>query len=79
MVEDGWTLDDVKAFCDKYNIILKIDYESTSQYVEGTLISQSRTPKTPIVSGSDLKVIVAQAPNENASGEPTEDPSNTNQ
>ena len=70
MVEDGWTVDDVKAFCEKYNITLKIDYQSTSDYTEGTLISQSRSPKTPIVSGSNLKIVVAQAPNENASGEP---------
>lgn len=70
MVEDGWTLDDVNAFCEKYKIVLKVDYQSTSEYAEGTLISQSRSPKTPIVSGSTLKVVVAQAPNENASGEP---------
>ena len=81
MVEDGWTVDDVKAFCEKYNITLKIDYQSTSDYTEGTLISQSRSPKTPIVSGSNLKIVVAQAPNENASGEPedvtTPEPSST--
>ena len=81
MVEDGWTIDDVKAFCEKYNITLKIDYQSTSDYTEGTLISQSRSPKTPIVSGSNLKIVVAQAPNENASGEPedttTPEPSST--
>ena len=75
MVEDGWTVDDVKAFCEKYEITLKIDYQSTSEYVEGTLISQSRSPKTPIVSGSDLKIVVAQAPNENASGELSEEES----
>lgn len=74
MVEDGWTLDDVKAFCDKYSITLKIDYQSTSEYAVGTLISQSRSPKTPIVTGSTLKIVVAQAPNENASGEPKNTP-----
>ncbi len=72
MVEDGWTVDDVKAFCEKYNIKLTIDYQATSQYTEGTLISQSRSPKTPIVSGSTLKIVVAEAPNENSSGEPTD-------
>ena len=78
MVEDGWTIDDVKAFCEKYEITLKIDYQSTSEYVEGTLISQSRSPKTPIISGSTLKIVVAQAPNENASGELKEDESDSN-
>jgi len=77
MVDDGWTVDDVEAFCEKYKIKLSIDYQSTSDYVEGTLISQSRSPKTPIISGSTLKIVVAQAPNENASGEPAESPSPT--
>lgn len=63
MVEDGWTVEDVEAFCEKYNIKLTIDYEATSQYTEGTLISQSRSPKTPIVSGSTLKIVVAEKPN----------------
>ena len=63
MVADGWTVEDVEAFCEKYNIKLTVDYEATSQYTEGTLISQSRSPKTPIVSGSTLKIVVAEKPN----------------
>ena len=58
MVEDGWTVDDVEAFCEKYNINLTIDYLPTAQYTEGTLISQSRSPKTPIISGATLKIVV---------------------
>ena len=77
MVEDGWTVEDVKAFCEKYEITLKIDYQSTSDYVDGTLISQSRSPKTPIVSGSTLKIVVAEAPTENTSMEPETTPEAT--
>ena len=62
MVGDGWTVDDVEAFCTKYKITLKIDYQETLQYTAGTLISQSRSPKTPIVSGSNLKIVVAKEP-----------------
>ena len=62
MVGDGWTIEDVQAFCTKYSITLKIDYEETLQYPVGTLISQSRSPKTPIVSGSSLKIVVAKEP-----------------
>lgn len=85
MVDDGWTLDDVRAFCDKYNIKLTIDYSPTTQYPEGTLLSQSRTPKTPIVENSTLKVTVAQepqatpTPSPSATPEPTDDSSNSNQ
>lgn len=60
MVEEEWTIDDVEAFCTKYNVTLKIDYKETSDYEEGTLISQSRSPKTPIVSGATLKIVVAK-------------------
>ncbi len=62
MVEEGWTLEDVEAFCQKYEIDLKIDYEETIQFDEGTLISQSRSPKTPIVSHSDLRIVIAKKP-----------------
>lgn len=85
MVDDGWTLDDVKAFCDKYNIKLTVDYSPTTQYPEGTLLSQSRTPKTPIIENSTLKVTIAQepvvtpTPSPSATPEPTDDSSNTNQ
>lgn len=60
MIEEEWTIDDVEAFCTKYNVTLKIDYKETSDYEEGTLISQSRSPKTPIVSGTTLKIVVAK-------------------
>ena len=60
MVEEEWTIDDVEAFCTKYNVTLKIDYKETSDYEEGALISQSRSPKTPIVSGTTLKIVVAK-------------------
>jgi len=62
MVEDGWIVEDVEAFCTKYNINLKIKYEETLQYTAGTLISQSRSPKTPIINGSTLTIVVAKEP-----------------
>lgn len=62
MVGAEWTVEDVEAFCTKYNITLKIDYQETTEYPAGTLISQSRSPKTPIVSGATLKIVVAKEP-----------------
>ncbi len=75
MVEEGWTVEDVEAFCTKYGITLKIDYEETLQYTPGTLISQSRSPKTPIVSGATLKIVVAKAPE--ATVQPSPSPSDS--
>lgn len=75
MVEEGWTVEDVQNFCTKNNITLTIDYEETSQYTSGMLISQSRAPKTPIVSGSTFKIVVAKEPTVvNNGGQPTDDP-----
>ena len=62
MVEENWTIEDVQAFCDKYDIKLRINYEETTEYEEGTLISQSRSPKTPIVSGSSFTITIAKLP-----------------
>ena len=74
MVEDGWTVDDVEAFCEKYNINLTIDYLPTAQYTEGTLISQSRSPKTPIISGATLKIVVTKVPEPTPTPTPTPSP-----
>lgn len=74
MVADGWTLDDVRAFCDKYGITLTIEYFPTTDSPEGTLISQSRSPKTPIVKGSVFKITVAQEPVATPTPTPTKSP-----
>ena len=64
MVEEGWSLADVKAFCEKYELKLKEEAVETTAYAEGTVISQSRTEGTPIVKGTELKVGVATKPKE---------------
>lgn len=61
-VEEGWSLDEVQNFCNQYGITLKVNYEETQQYSEGMVISQSRTPDSPIVKGVTLKITVAKAP-----------------
>ena len=74
IVDEGWTVEDVEAFCDKYGINLKIDYETTDQYTDGMIISQSRNPGDPIVQGVTLKIVVAVSPEtgDNSSGEPVD-------
>ena len=70
-VTEGWTVDDVKNFCNQYNITLTIDYQETSDYASGTILSQSRSSDTPIVSGTTLKITVATEPTD--SGKPADD------
>lgn len=79
MVSEEWSIEDVEAFCTKYGITLKIDYEENSQETEGTLLSQSRSPKTPIISGATLKIVVAKKPETPIEPKPTDNPSDNNQ
>lgn len=69
-VTEGWTVDDIKNFCNQYNITLTIDYKETSDYASGTILSQSRSSDTPIVSGTTLKITVATEPSD--SGKPSD-------
>lgn len=55
---EEYTLDEVRAFCEKYNLTLSIVYEETNDYDEGTIIKQSRTGK--ITPGATLKITVAK-------------------
>ena len=72
-VEDGWSETEAQDFCDKYGVTLKITYEETLQYTEGMIISQSRTPDSPIVKGATLKITVAKSPSvAPEEGEPSE-------
>ncbi len=57
-VNEEWTLDDIKAFCDANKIVLTIEYEETDEYAPGKIINQSRTGR--IVEGVQLRITVAK-------------------
>ncbi len=75
-VEDAYTIEDVEAFCLQYGVTLRVEYEETLQAPEGTVLSQSRVPGTPIKKGVTLKVVIAKVPEISTSG--GEDDSNLN-
>ncbi len=60
MLKEGWNLDDVEAFCSKYGITLQTNFQETSSYEEGKVISQSRSAGSPIVKGTTLSVTIAK-------------------
>ena len=70
MVEEGWSLSDVEAFCTKYGIILEKVEQETSAYNPGTIIGQSRTKGSTIIKGTTLKVTVAVKPTPKPEPEP---------
>lgn len=61
-VEEKWTEDKVREFCEENGIILSVDYEETTEYIKGTVLEQSRTKGTKVVSGMPLKIKVAKEP-----------------
>ena len=64
MEAENWSLEDVKAFCDKYNIKLTHTEVETTKKDPGKVLTQSRAPGSPIVKGSSLRVEIAKAPTE---------------
>ena len=53
-VGEKWTVKEVETFCQENTINLSIEYESTNDYAEGTIISQSRAADSKIVTNASL-------------------------
>ena len=61
-VSEEWTIDDVKTFCEKYEIKLTVkQVDNTGDYKEGAIIYQNRTAGSKIVSGTGLTINIAKA------------------
>ena len=58
----GWGLDDAQAFCDKYGLTIKVEYQETTAYEEGKIIDQSRAAGSPIVKGQTFTITIAKKP-----------------
>ena len=58
---DGtWSLSDIEAFCNEYELQLTVAYQETDDYSAGTIFRQSREPKSKIVRKASLKITVAK-------------------
>ena len=62
IVAEGWSIDKVTKFCEDYNLTLKISYQETDLYDEGTIINQSRTAGTKLTAYSTLEITVSTLP-----------------
>ena len=60
--EEGYSKDDVAAFCDKYSLNCTYNEEQTASVPEGRIISQSRLVGSPVTKGSNLTVKYAVKP-----------------
>jgi serine/threonine-protein kinase len=77
MEDEGWTIDDVEAFCEKYSLNCTTEYEETTKYEEGKVMSQSRVVGSTITSGSNLKVKIAKKPTVKTSPSTSPSPSSS--
>ena len=62
MNAEGWSIEDVEAFCDKYNLVLEKKYQASTKDAPGKIIDQSRAPGSPIYEGRTLTVTIATEP-----------------
>ncbi len=62
MNAEGWSVDDVEAFCTKYDLILEKKYEETTAYAPDKVIQQSRAAGTPIYKQTKITVTFAKEP-----------------
>ena len=64
MVNEGFTLEDAKAFAEEYKILLDVTEVETDEYEAGKVIYQSRAAGSPIITGITLRIKVAKAKTE---------------
>ena len=59
-VSEGWSVEEIEAFCEKYNLTLNKNYVESTEYPPGTITRQSRTGK--IVNGVSLTIDITKEP-----------------
>ena len=68
-VSEDYSVDGVQKFCDEKGITLEITYQETSSKPAG---SQSRSAGTKVVSGVNLRIVVAKEPVKTTPTTPTD-------
>ncbi len=59
-VTEGWKVEDIETFCSEYGITLTVVEEEIDGYPVGTVIKQSRSEGTRVISGATLKITIAK-------------------
>ena len=60
---DGkYTLAEIEAWCNKYDVQFIPVYEETSEYPAGKIYKQSQTKGTTVMGGQTLKIYIASEP-----------------
>ena len=78
-VAEGYTLDDVKAFCDTNELSCTYTEDETDYIQEGKITYQSRKADTVVAKGSNLTVKYAVKPKPKPSPSPSPSPSSSSE
>ena len=62
------SLPQVRDFCEKYNVILTVEYDTNTNYPEGTIIHQTRDANTPVTGNATFGITVAKNKEETPEG-----------
>ena len=76
-VGEGYSIDDVRAFCDEYELNCTYTEDETDYVAEGKITYQSRKADTTVAKGSNLTVKYAVKPKPKASTSPSATPSSS--
>ena len=76
-VAEGYTIDDVKAFCGEYELVCTYTEEETEVYAEGKITYQSRKADMVVAKGSNLTVRYAVKPKPKPSTDPKKEEEKT--
>ena len=78
IVKEGWSVEETRTWAKTKNINLKIVYEETNDYPEGTIIKQSRSTNSTIIEGANLTITVAKKKQEVVETPDPDDSENSN-
>ncbi len=71
---DGtWTVNEIEEFGEENDLNLIVRYQTTAQEAPGTILSQSRSEGSTVVSGARLVIEVAEEPEEPPAEEPNDE------
>ena len=66
--DGSYTEASVRDFCEKYNVILTVEYDTNTNYPEGTIIHQTRDANTPVTGNATFGITVAKNNEETPEG-----------
>lgn len=59
-VNESWNINEIKTFCEEYKITLTVEEKEDDDLEEGTVLEQSKSAGSDIMSGTSLKITITK-------------------